>query len=513
MPFINKHAGKILLLASLIITVFTYRNYGVSWDEWSQMQIGSVSYNYLFHGDNALKTFCVADYGVAFELPLLIIQKILGITDSRDIYFFRHLLTNFLFLFSAYIFFLLIDFLYHSKILASLGFCFLVINPLIYGHSFFNAKDVPFLSLFILSFYAAAIAFKKYEYRYFIALGAVCALVTNIRIMGLLMILCVGILFLLDFITSFDDKQKRKKTIQSFLVFSFSTMAVLYATWPYLYEHPIRNLYIAFMDLKRFGWWGKFLFMGKVVDGHNIPYNYAITWFFISNSLPYLFFGFAGMTLFIIQLIKRPLSFIRNTLERNNLIYFACFTGPLASIFIFHSVLYDAWRHLYFIYPAFILLAIYFLDKIFQTKAKSASIILAFIGIVSTGYHIVKYFPFGHVYFNELMRFDEPEHLRKTYELEYWATSYMQGMEYILAHDQRMRIVVTGSPDMPCLYNLGILKKEDRGRLIYTDKENEADYLITNYRLHPQDFLYAPIQNIYTIKVLDNSILSVFKLK
>src|ERR1019366_5867486 len=94
--------GVILLVFSLVIALFTYRDYGISWDEPIQRHMGMVSYDYVAGGDTSLLIFTYRSHGVAFELPLIFIEKLLHITDSRSIFLMRHLVTHLFFLISVF---------------------------------------------------------------------------------------------------------------------------------------------------------------------------------------------------------------------------------------------------------------------------------------------------------------------------------------------------------------------------------------------------------------------------
>ncbi len=242
LKFIRQRTGILLLGASLLVGLFTFGSYGVSMDECAMRSIGQVSYNYLFTGDTALKTFSDADYGVAFELPLVMIEHALKLSDSRSIYLMRHLVTHLFFLLSAYFLFLLINYLYRNKLLVAIGFLLLLLNPLIYTHSFFNSKDVPFMSMLIICFLVAAVAFNKHTFWWYLLLGVACGLLTDIRIMGILMISAVCFFFLLDFIFAAKDKKERRKIVYFFMTFFLSALIALYAAWPYLYTKSFLKL-------------------------------------------------------------------------------------------------------------------------------------------------------------------------------------------------------------------------------------------------------------------------------
>src|ERR1035438_9366221 len=134
-----------IFLVSLITGLCVFEDFGIAWDDPSQQQTGQITYDYVFRGDQTYKTYLNRDYGVAFQLPLIMLQNTLGLQDTRDIYNMRKLVTHLFFLFSAFVFYLLIYFLYKKRSLAITGYLLLLITPRIFAQSFFNTKDIPFM--------------------------------------------------------------------------------------------------------------------------------------------------------------------------------------------------------------------------------------------------------------------------------------------------------------------------------------------------------------------------------
>ena len=95
---VRKYFGLIFLFTFSGIGVLAFDDYGLAWDEEEQREIGKVSYDYVFNGDEALLSYKNKDHGVVFEMVLLVIEKKLGLKDSRDIYLMRHLTTHLMFL-------------------------------------------------------------------------------------------------------------------------------------------------------------------------------------------------------------------------------------------------------------------------------------------------------------------------------------------------------------------------------------------------------------------------------
>jgi hypothetical protein len=86
LKFLNKYIGAILLISACIIALTTYQQYGLSWDEGRQRLTGLVKYLYVVYGDQGLLSYSDRDYGVAFELPLIFIEKALRLEHSAYLF-------------------------------------------------------------------------------------------------------------------------------------------------------------------------------------------------------------------------------------------------------------------------------------------------------------------------------------------------------------------------------------------------------------------------------------------
>jgi len=510
--YLKKHLGFILFSALLLVGLFTYKTYGMSWDEKEQRGIGLISYNYLVHGDSTLRHFSNNVYGVGVELPLVIIEKVFRMKDVRSIFWMRHGITHLFLVFGAWAFFLLIDGLYKNKLLATLGFGMLVAMPLIYTHSFYNTKDVPFLSMYIICFWLAYRAFQKNTVGSFVMLGLGCGYLTNIRIMGILLVACISLFFLIDYIGVKKDLVKKKQIRTYFWIFLATALGTLYITWPYLYSNPVQNFTDAFKNMSRHGWEGIILFNGRSVKSTEVPWNYALTWFGITTPLIYLAAGITGIVFLIVHFFRNPGLFLTDKLLRNQSLYVIGFFQPLVSVILFHSIIFDAWRHLYFIYPSFILMAIYGLHELFKTRMKWVVVLVIVTGIGWSGEYMISNFPFQNIYFNVLAGKQEPEALRKRWELDYWGNSFKQALEYIARTDTSRHITLAVShPSV--IFNRCMLPPSDSARFIFKGYENDAeraDYFISGYRNHPEDYPFQA-KAVYSIRVENSAIATVFK--
>lgn len=509
-PFPNKCA--ILLFGiSLLIGLSVYRDYGVAIDEEPQRQVGEATWKYLNKDYEALRTFHDKDYGVAFELPLYAFEKLLNLSDPRQVYFMRHLSTHLFFLVSAFFFFLLIKSLYGSDLVAGTGYIFLVLNPRIYAHSFFNSKDLPFMSMFIICLSLCALAFQKKRAREYVILGISCGILMNMRMPGIMLTALILMFSTIDYVFALQAKKDHGKILFNSLLFFVVSFSTLILFWPYLWENPVGNYLDAFRNMSKFRWNGDVLYFGQFVRSTNLSWSYLPVWFSTTTPILYLLLGISGIVLLLDQFLKRPLDYIRNTKERNHLLFAICFFLPVIATILLRSVLYDGWRQLYFVYPAFILLAMHALHALMKSRSRrfltcflacGGAYILLVLGFM------MKHHTYEQVYFNELIP-RKKEFVRKAFEMDYWGASYINGLKHIANNDPggEIRIKIENGRGQSLIE---ILPKKDRDRIVLVDNITDADYFMTNYRWHPED--YDLDSKVFEIRALNSAIISVWQL-
>jgi hypothetical protein len=506
--------GLLLFALFMIIGLLTFKDYGIAWDEPLQRGPGVLSYNYMFHGDKELLQKPTDNHGAGYEIPLVIIEKAMHLKDTRDIYLMRHIVTHTLFLLSALAMYILGLRLFRNKYLASFAFLLIACAPRLYAHSYFNSKDLPFLSMFIISLAFCRLAFAKNKPLYFLVLGLLVGYSTSIRIMGIMLFLFILGMLLIDLINDLIKKEKPTRTLLNIVLYIVGSCFLLVLAWPYLWKNPVHNFLESFSKLSRFELWkGSILMHGKYIDSVSLPWTYFPTWFLISNPVLWLIAGFTGLVLIIREFFKRPKDFMQNTNERNFLLYPACFLTPIFAVIILHSIIYDDWRHLYFIYPSFILMGLYAVNRLLESDFVKdhkyyPRVVLGICGlqILLTGVFMVQAHPFQQVYFNQLVSHDD-EFLRKNYEMDYWGVSNYQALRYILNNDESKKIFVTTIYPEILQNNIDMLEDDDRNRLQLVHPDS-SEYFITNFRFHPDDFEF---QEEYSYKVLNSTVIRVYR--
>jgi hypothetical protein len=526
----NKHikcvAISLFFLTLLTLGLNSYRDYGISWDEPSQRLAGAVTVNYVAERFNApafmaswkenfppLDKYADRDYGVAFEAPAFALEKLFKLKDSRDIYMFRHLLTFLVFFGGVYAVYRLAYRRFLDWRIGLLSALFLVLTPRFFAESFYNSKDIVFMAAFAVAMNTTISFVLKPRIKTALLHALATAVAIDVRIMALsLVVVSVTILI----IRLIRHEFSLPRTYLVLGVYIMATCALVVVLWPYLWSDPLGNFLQACMNMAQFRWDNEVRYMGTFVRATALPWHYTVTWISVTTPLLYLAMFLVGVFATCRQIVARRLKLWLDDRELQDLIFMGLFFAPIAAVCFFHSVLYDGWRQMYFIYPALLLLATkgwMLLCSIQPTRNgyKASLLALTTISIVCTAMWMLNAHPLQNVYFNLLAGRD----WKARYEMDYWGLGNRKALEYILEKDDSPSINVWAGSVTPIENSCLILKPEERQRLKANDKF-APDYVITNYRgvKDTDNSKYGRDYDLfYERRVADEVVLSVFKRK
>ncbi len=492
-----KRAAVVFFVGLFITGLFVFSDYGIYWDEEVQRtQIGTINYNYIVTGDNtALLANFHKYYGPAFEVLLSAAEDFFNVTEQRSIYLLRHAIC-FLSFFSAAACFYLVSYkLFKKYSIALLAVVMLVLSPRIFADSFYDSKDLSMLCFCVIAAYTMFLFIEKQTVVTALVHGLFCGFAMDIRIMGVLIPVATVYLFIM---------QKKRKTVP-FAVFAAYTLFSIVAFWPILWIDPVNNFMEAFRQMSNYPVMGSTnLYMGENVPATDLPWHYLPVWIGITTPILYCL-------LFILGLFfaaKNIITDFRNTVFLHAILFILF--APILAVVVLNSTLYDGWRHVFFIYPFLLLIAVYGFTQLIKI-IKNEKVIKAFV--YSTVVYIVwilivmiKDHPYQNVYFNMLAG----NNLQKRYEMDYWGLSYKQGLEYITANDKSEQIYVAVQ-NLPGILNFNMLPENEKKRVVWTNNLGMANYFLTNFRNHPADFDFGT--SVHQIKVGGEKIMEVIKLR
>ena len=366
-----------LASAALTLAVFAavgvavLDDYGVAVDEYQQRLIGQTVVNSVFPGAADLpadRTIVGPDYGpvlepydwyhgVAFEAPLILVERLLGLADSRAVFLTRHLLTHLFFLTGGLFCYLLANRLFGDRRLALFALLLFLLHPRLYAHSFYNSKDVPFLATFMIALYLLERAFRRDTAAAFAACGAGVGVLINLRVMGVMLFAAAMGLRAFDLLQA-RGGAGRLRVLATAGAFALAAAGMLYALSPYLWRDPS-----AFIDalatFSRHPHHIATLFQGELVRWPSIPPHYLPTWMAITTPPATLLLCLIGVTAVTRRGVARPAGILRNGPVRFAWLLVSCLVLPPVAVVALRSNLYNGWRHMYFLYAPLCLLAVY----------------------------------------------------------------------------------------------------------------------------------------------------------
>ena len=419
--------GLLVCAAFLVVGSGVADDYGTGWDTEGQRHIAAMNLDFMTGRSAALAPDLLRFYGVAFELPLFLIERGLGLEDSRTIYLIRHLVTHLFFLAGGWCGSLLVYRLFHSKGTALVVLLLFVLSPRLYAHSFFNSKDLPFLSMFMVSLYVTHRAFRRETLGAFVLCGVSVGVLTNLRIIGLTLFPAVLALRGLDLVQA--NPERREYVLATGGVFAVTGLSTLYIISPYLWDNPF-DLVTAVWTLAHHPIDTPELFQGKMIVGNEV-FHFIPTWLAISTPPVTLLLGVLGATIVGRHSVRRAREALRNTDLRFGLLFLAYLTSLVVAICVSDSPV--SWRHMFFLHAPLCLLGGYGLHWTMGTHKAVATgaYALAGFGLLVTVVAMVRLHPYQHNYFNLLVNRTPPGYLGTNYEMYAWHRECHEGLMFL----------------------------------------------------------------------------------
>ena len=420
-------------------------------------------------------------YGVVFDLPLAFLETILKIESSKSYFLMRHQATFVIFFISAIYFYLIIKSRFKNNIVIFFGLLLYISSPRIFGDSFYNNKDLIFLSLVTVSLYYFFETINNLNNKNVILFSFFAALTSALRILGLFL----PITFLIFLMLQKSSYKKKFFNSSLFLIFFLLFLILL---WPYLWSSPFNNFLYSFNIFSKYIIEIQMLFNGDYIYSNRLPISYLPVWILITTPIITLLLFIYGYSYLLKRLYSRTLKvkdeapfndFWRGKNEKKDLIVFFIFNSIFFYIILSSTVLYTGWRHLYFLHSFMIYLGCVGLNLI-NINFKNIKIIFISIGILIlfTFYEMIKYHPFQSLYFNQLIQKTK----KKDFEIDYWGLAGNKFLKEILALEgSSKRINIGVASYIPLERSIKLLNDNEKKLINIVGQEYEkAKYIFNN---------------------------------
>lgn len=503
--------------ALLILGVAIHRDYGLAFDETAQRTTGTVAVQYvieLITGDespSAMDTYTDRDYGAAFEAPLAALEMLLGLTDPREIFMMRHLLTFIVCLGGAFALYSLALRRFGNRLFALLAVAFLMLTPRLFAESFYNSKDAVFVAAFAIALNTGIAFILRPTPRTALLHALATAFAIDIRMAAIVIPVATIAILPLRAV----KREIWPRSLWHLATYAVASAVLVVAFWPWLWADPLGNFALALDTVSRFRFDHEILYRGELVRTTQLPWHYVPVWIAITTPPLYLALFLVGAAAITWRWIRAGSAIWRSDAELQDLIFLGFALLPVLAAAIYRATLYDGWRQLYFIYPALVLVAINGWVSLWTLATartwRGGLVTLTATCFMLTGAWMWRAHPLQNVYFNDLAG----KNVFARYEVDYWGLAIRPALEHLLAQDASALIRVLDANYMELSMRFQILRHEQRWRLQETLDDSQPHYAFTNFppNRHPEKnsaygLNYEPFHDV---KVDGEVVLRIFK--
>lgn len=418
----------LIILLYAIIGVYLSLNVGITHDELHNFIVGEANkkkiLNIFFN-----KHFQISEleglntyYGSGFHLLTIPVDNILNFildldyisSDSKGL-LLKHPSVFIFFIISGIYFRKIIYHITKNKNYSSVCAFFYLSYPYLFGHSLFNIKDIPFLSVWLIcTYYIIDISNyfllkKNINSKKILILAALTAYLLSIRISGILIFFEYLIFFI--FAISYSNYNYFlffKNFFKQIFVFIFSTLVLFYIFSPSYWHNPLEVIN-GIKVMSQHEQTVCTITLGECMKAQNLPTSYMPIWFFFKLPLLILF-GF----IYFIHKEKKIFSSTKNILTIAPLMISSF--SIIFLLIILNVNLYDEIRQVMFLIPLFFIIS---MSALFILPNK-LSYVLLYLFIIFFFYQNIKIFPYNYVWLNNLSIFTG---INNKFELDYWGVS------------------------------------------------------------------------------------------
>jgi hypothetical protein len=438
---INQHSRIIIVALFILMTLIgliVTPDYGMPWDEELEIRtLGSNVREYisLFKGKKGEPYQSSTgipfpdylqnpdmDHGQAVYYPLApFLFANFGSNGPRSLMLIWHSYTFLIFMAGVVGLYFVCKFLSGDWKYGALASFFLYLSPRFFAEGHYNNKDMVAMTLVILCIATGIKMIESKRFSHAVLFAFVAALATNVRITALFMVGLLGLLYIFN-LTIKKDWNLKNLWVGLTAVVSF--LLISYLITPAAWHEPLNYIaYVIGRSSNFSDWPGVVYFQGYV--RRPVPSSYIPTMIAITTPVLILILILLGHMTAIAEWIRGVIRKKSTKVIPYSLICIIFIWTFLLYALIRRPILYNSWRHLYFLYGPMLILAVgavRFLVERAEGKIKIVVVSAVAIQLLVCAILIGISHPFQYVYFNPLAGKDPAQN----YEFDYWNVSQTQ---------------------------------------------------------------------------------------
>ncbi len=492
-----------------LIGMRVFADYGLPYDAATMDQVGYDAYNYVFLHQPWATNVDHRYHGTFVELPINIIVRTFALTPLAALHV-RSIVVFLFFFVGVWIFYILAKRITRDWRLALAGCVFLVLSPRIFAHAFYNSRDIPYLALFAASMLTLMHALDVRTLRAIVLHAVVCSFAMALRMTAILLPALTLLAFVIVCLRAGGFSHGRwKGFLFSCGLYLGVWWVVTIISWPFLWQHPLNHFISAYQFMSTLQ--ADVFYLGRMY--HANPWHYVFVSIFVTTPLLYTALFLCGFAVLLLRLVRERWRFVLHSTDE--LLVLLWFFVPLVSLIAFHAQIYQEWRHVFFVYPAFLLMALIGLQwmlrrlqdvMVFSFISLRATVIcIVTICTGMTGLWMIHNHPFENVYFSI-----PSQVAMRNFPLDYWGLSYRQALAYLLK-EHPDDVMLYYSPQNIAYNNGGMFFRDQSKRLIPIKDVSSAHYILDTYRPDDQPDRFAGYPLIHAIAVDGMPVVRIYK--
>ncbi len=442
-----------LLLA--LLGCFTAKDYGLPWDTTGEMGILRMSLME-YAGKIPLQTpwkqaledmqtipvsqSIERDHGVSLYYPLFwaVCQTDWSLEQTVLIW---NGYTWLVFLLGAFALYALARALGLGRLFACAGALLLVLTPAFFAHGHYNNKDIALMSLTLVVLWQTLRLLQRPCFSRAVGFALAAGFCVNTKVIGVAVCGLCGLMLLARL--ALDRRLTPKMWGLALATFAMSALWYFVLTPAFLAD-PVGFMdYLLHNAVGFTRWHATLLFDGKLISAasQRPPRSYLPVMIGLTTPLWQLALLFVGQALFVRQAIKKRLALLKNDegflLTCASLLWLLPLLGGIA----LNILVYNGWRHSYFLYGPMVLVMTYGIQRLWHRAQRAkfspwprralagglgCCLLLNAVGIGLNH-------PYQYGYYNALV---PREGLEARFELDYWNVSCVNALRELLANTQ-----------------------------------------------------------------------------
>ncbi len=452
--FIRKHPGRtvaIFLLMLFVLGLFTAPDYGIYFDQQSEAVIlrenlkeyavqllgensGAVRY-YNQIGLPRITETAEIDHGMAAFYPLApFMTRMDG--DQSTLFPLWNMLSWCWFMAGVAALYCLCRRLGMGRLAACAGAMLLYLSPRFFAEGHYNNKDMVLLSLSLLVMLTGVRLWEKpglLRGLLFALAGALCA---NTKIIGI----CIfGVMGLAAIVLLTAQRRWNWQSAVTAVCTLLSFCLLYWLLTPAMWQEPVRYFRYLLENATGFTRWDNFVLFRGVMFQHStnpLPFYYLPYMMLVTLPVYTLALCGLGQAAAIGWCWKKRKTLLSNPTALLLICSSLIWAAPLGYAIFSNPVVYNGWRHFYFVFAGFAVLGawglqclILFLEKHLKRWQQFVAAGLAGLCLLTSAAGILLNHPYQYAYYNALGRWLCPAPMEEGMELDYWCVSTIGALE------------------------------------------------------------------------------------